>query len=58
MIAYWMERGFTPEYLSGIPREEKILFAAIARLKQEEQYQMSKDAIIDAITCVIEKMKG
>lgn len=58
MIGYWMDKGYTPEYLSNLPREDKIMFAAVAKLNQEEQQVLLKKAVTEAAAFIIEKMKG
>lgn len=57
-MGYWMEKGYTYEYLSALPREDKIMLAAVARLNQEEQQENLKKAVIEAAAFIVGKMKG
>ena len=58
MTGYWMDKGYTPEYLASLTREDKIMFAAVAKLNQEEQQEMFKNAVIDVAAFIMKKVKG
>lgn len=57
-IGYWMNKGYTPEYLATLPREDKIMLAAVARLNQEEQQENLKRAVLEAAAFIMGKMRG
>ena len=56
-MGYWMNKGYTQEYLATLPREDKIMLAAVARLNQEEQQENMKKAAIEAVAFIMGKMK-
>lgn len=56
-MGYWMNKGYMPEYLATLPREDKIMLAAVARLNQEEQQENMKKAAIEAVAFIMGKMK-
>ena len=58
MIGYWMEKGFSPEFLLNLPRSDKNMFTAIAQLNQQEQLELMKQAFIEAAVFILGKMKG
>ena len=51
-------QGVYSEYLATLPREDKIMLAAVARLNQEEQQENLKKAVLEAAAFIMGKMKG
>ena len=49
LTGYWMERGFGPEEILALSKEEKSFWQAIAELNREQQKQDMRDAVLEAL---------
>ncbi|MCI9097949.1 MAG: hypothetical protein HFI95_17595 [Lachnospiraceae bacterium] len=49
LTGYWMERGFGPEEILALSKEEKSVWQAIAELNREQQKQDMRDAVLEAL---------
>ena len=49
LTGYWMERGFGPEEILALSKEEKSVWQAIAELNREQQKQDMTDAVLEAL---------
>lgn len=56
-IGYWMERGFSPETLAKLSRSEMIMYEAIAKMNQDEQKIILKNAVMEAIIEIMKAVK-
>lgn len=49
LTGYWMERGFSPEKILALSREDRLVFKAIMELDQEREKKVMVDVIYAAI---------
>lgn len=49
LTGYWMERGFEPEEILALSKEEKSVWQAIAELNREQKKQDMRDAVLEAL---------
>ena len=49
LTGYWMERGFGPEEILALSKEEKSVWQVIAELNREQQKQDMRDAVLEAL---------
>lgn len=53
LTGYWMERGFKPDEIFALSGGEKNVWQAIAELNMEKRKQDMRDAMLEALTIIL-----
>lgn len=50
LFGYYLDRGYRPQELERLSREEKLTYLAIAELNEEKQVQLMRRAFLEALS--------
>lgn len=56
-MGYYLDRGYRPEEILSLGREEKKVYLAIAELNEKKRIQGMERAFEDALVHVINKLR-
>lgn len=55
LVGYWMERGYKPEEILGLPPDERRIWQGIAELNMEQHREQMRDAMLEALSILLQQ---
>lgn len=56
LAGYWMERGYRPEEICALNREERLVYQAIAELNEQKRNEDLEAVMMSAMAKTINQM--
>lgn len=56
LMGYWMERGYRPEEILSLSRDERLIYQAVAELNEQKRNEDFEAAMMSAMAGIINRI--